>query len=74
MVQLSPPTVLAVANAPGVKSCRVSWAKRLKILKMDGDVDYVGATNVELIGPGEASGTYREYEVKNGVYETIRFR
>ncbi|MES9903426.1 MAG: branched-chain amino acid ABC transporter substrate-binding protein, partial [Sedimenticola sp.] len=66
--------VLAVANAPGVKILPGQLGKALKILKNGGDVDYVGATNVELIGPGEASGTYREYEVKNGVYETIRFR
>lgn len=66
--------VLAVANEPGEKILPGQLKKGLEILKAGGDVDYVGATNVELIGPGEAAGTYREYEVKGGKYETIQFR
>ncbi len=66
--------LLAVANAPGEPILPGELAKALKILKAGGDVDYVGATNVELIGGGEAAGSYREYEIKAGVYETIRFR
>jgi branched-chain amino acid transport system substrate-binding protein len=65
--------VLAVANAPGEQILPGELGKALEILKNGGDVDYVGATNVELIGPGEAAGYYREYEVKGGAYETIRF-
>jgi branched-chain amino acid transport system substrate-binding protein len=65
--------ILAVANAPGEPILPGQLGKALKILADGGDVDYVGATNVELIGPGEAAGYYREYEVKGGVYETIRF-
>ena len=67
-------SVLDVANAPGEKILPGELAKALQILKDGGDVDYVGATNVELIGPGEAAGTYREYEVKDGAYETVGFR
>jgi branched-chain amino acid transport system substrate-binding protein len=66
--------VLAVANEPGEKILPGQLKKGLEILKAGGDIDYVGATNVELIGPGEAAGTYREYEVKGGKYETIQFR
>lgn len=66
--------LLDVANAPGEKILPGQLAKGLEIIKNGGDVDYVGATNVELIGPGEAAGTYREYEVKDGKYETIQFR
>lgn len=65
--------LLAVANAPGEPILPGELGKALKILKDGGDVDYVGATNVELIGPGEAAGYYREYEVKAGAYETVRF-
>ena len=65
--------VLDIANAPGEKILAGDLAKGLKILKDGGDIDYVGATNVELIGPGEAAGSYREYEVKDGKYETIKF-
>jgi len=65
--------VLDIANAPGEKILAGELAKGLQILKDGGDIDYVGATNVELIGPGEAAGTYREYVVKDGKYETVKF-
>lgn len=65
--------VLDVANAPGEKILAGELAKGLQIIKDGGDVDYVGATNVELIGPGEAAGTYREYVVKDGKFETVKF-
>jgi branched-chain amino acid transport system substrate-binding protein len=29
---------------------------------------------VELIGPGESAGNYREIEIKDGKIETVRFR
>ena len=66
--------LLSVANAPGEKILPGQLDKALEILAEGGEVDYVGATNVELIGPGEAAGTYREFEVKDGAYETISFR
>ena len=66
--------LLSVANAPGEKILPGELGKALEILAGGGEVDYVGATNVELIGPGEAAGTYREYEVKSGAYETAKFR
>ena len=49
-------------------------AKALEILKNGGDIDYVGATAVELIGPGESAGSYREFQMKGGKIETVRFR
>ena len=66
--------ILDVANAPGEKILPGQLGKALELIKAGTDVDYVGATNVELIGPGEASGTYREYVVENGEYKTIQFR
>ena len=65
--------VTEVANAPGEKILAGDLARGLQILKDGGDIDYVGATNVELIGPGESAGTYREYEVKDGKFETVKF-
>jgi branched-chain amino acid transport system substrate-binding protein len=50
-----------VANAPGEEILPGELARGLEILADGGEVNYVGATNVELIGPGEAAGTYREY-------------
>ena len=51
--------VMDVANAPGEPIQSGELAKALQILADGGDIDYVGATDVELIGPGEAAGNYR---------------
>jgi len=66
--------VFAVANAPGEKIMPGELGKALRILASGGAVDYVGATNVELIGGGEASGSYQEFEVKGKSYSTVRYR
>ncbi|KAG1715469.1 Leu/Ile/Val-binding 3 [Nymphon striatum] len=66
--------VLNVANAPGEKILPGELGKAMEILAAGGEVDYVGATNVELIGPGEAAGSYREYMVKGSMYDTVKFR
>lgn len=66
--------VLDVANAPGEPILPGELGKALEIIKAGGDVDYVGATNVELIGPGEAAGTYRHYAIKSGAFETVEIR
>jgi len=65
--------VMAVANAPGEKIMPGELAKGLKILAKGGAVDYVGATNVEFTGVGEASGSYKEYEVRNKAFQTVKF-
>ena len=66
--------VMGVANAPGTKIYPGELAKALKILKDGGDVDYVGASAVELIGAGESAGNYREILVSGGKNTTARFR
>ncbi|MEM9431381.1 MAG: ABC transporter substrate-binding protein [Pseudomonadota bacterium] len=66
--------LLDVANAPGEPILPGELAKGLEILAGGGEIDYVGATNVELIGPGEAAGSYREFIVDGGAYETVQFR
>ena len=43
-------------------------------IKAGTDIDYVGASAVELIGPGESAGTYRMIEVKDGKNETVGFK
>ncbi|MCY4590597.1 MAG: ABC transporter substrate-binding protein [Alphaproteobacteria bacterium] len=67
-------TVLQVANAPGEMIFPGELAKALEIIAGGGDVDYVGASAVELIGPGESAGNYREVEVRGGKFETARYR
>ena len=59
-------TLMAVANAPGEKINSGELAKGLEILAAGGDIDYVGATGVELVGPGEAAGSYRLVGYENG--------
>jgi branched-chain amino acid transport system substrate-binding protein len=66
--------LLAVANEPGEPILPGELGKALGILAEGGDIDYVGATGVELIGPGEAAGTYREYDIEGGDYVTVTFR
>lgn len=66
--------VMEVANAPGEKIFPGELAKGLEILRRGGQIDYVGATAVELVGPGESGGSYREIEIKDGKITTVRFR
>ncbi len=66
--------ILEVANAPGERIYPGELAKALEIIKNGGDVDYVGASAVELIGPGESAGSYRLIEVRDGKNETIGFK
>ncbi|MFI0395153.1 ABC transporter substrate-binding protein [Paracoccus jiaweipingae] len=66
--------VMEVANAPGEKILPGELAKGLELLAEGKDIDYVGATSVELIGPGESSGTYRVIEMKDGKMDVVGFR
>ena len=66
--------ILEVANAPGEKIYPGDLAKAFELIKAGKDVDYVGASAVELIGPGENAGTYRMIEIKDGKNETIGFK
>jgi branched-chain amino acid transport system substrate-binding protein len=65
--------VMDVANEPGEKIYPGELAKALQILKDGGDVDYVGASAVELIGPGESAGNYRELVIENGEMKTVKY-
>jgi branched-chain amino acid transport system substrate-binding protein len=66
--------IMDVANAPGEKIYPGELAKALQIIKDGGDVDYVGATAVELIGPGESAGNYRQIVIDGGKITTAKFR
>ncbi|MEQ9056375.1 MAG: ABC transporter substrate-binding protein [Roseovarius confluentis] len=58
--------IMDVANAPGEPIYAGELAKALQIIADGGDVDYVGASDVELIGPGEAAGNYRVVGYEGG--------
>ncbi len=66
--------IMDVANAPGEQIFPGELAKALQIIKDGGEIDYVGATAVELIGPGESAGNYRQIVVKGGEITTAKYR
>ncbi|MDZ7822778.1 MAG: ABC transporter substrate-binding protein [Ahrensia sp.] len=66
--------VFDVANAPGEKILPGQLGKALEILAAGGDIDYQGATAVELIGPGESAGAFKEILIDGGKVTTAKFR
>lgn len=66
--------ILDVANGPGEEIFPGELAKGLEILRAGGEIDYVGGSAVELIGPGESGGSYRVIEVQDGANVTVSFR
>lgn len=67
-------SITDVANAPGEVILPGELGRALQIIAEGGEVDYEGATGVELIGPGEAAGSYRIVEMQGGALETLEFR
>jgi len=41
---------------------------------LGGDIDYQGATDVELSTFGDAAGSFKEMEVKGGTFELVQVR
>jgi branched-chain amino acid transport system substrate-binding protein len=66
--------VMEVANAPGEPIGPGELGKGLQILADGGDVDYVGASAVELTDVGEAAGSYAVMEVEGGAFVTKAIR
>ncbi len=65
--------ILNVANAPGEKINPGELDKALRVLASGGQVNYEGATGVELTDIGETPGVYKENVVKNGKIEVINY-
>lgn len=66
--------IMDVANAPGEVILPGQLDRALEILAAGGEVDYSGATGVELVGPGEAAGSYAEYAVQDGALAVVGYR
>lgn len=66
--------VMSVANAPGEQIFPGELGKALELIAAGEAVDYVGATAVELIEPGESAGSYRQIEIKDGKVTTVQYR
>lgn len=65
--------VFRVANEPGEEIFPGELAKALEILANGGEINYVGASAVHLIEPGEAAGSFRETMVEGGEFKTVRY-
>ncbi|MCZ0963295.1 ABC transporter substrate-binding protein [Paracoccus benzoatiresistens] len=66
--------VMDVANEPGEKIMPGELAKGLEILNGGGDIDYVGASSIEMVGNGETAGVYREVAFDNGEMTVVGYR
>lgn len=66
--------VMDIANAPGEPILPGELGKALELIAAGTDIDYIGATAVELVGAGESAGNYREYSITDGAITTVGFR
>jgi branched-chain amino acid transport system substrate-binding protein len=66
--------LMSVANAPGKRIMPGEIARALEILAAGGEVNYEGASNVELTDVGEASGSYKILEITDGAFKTVEVR
>ena len=66
--------VTRVANAPGEIIKTGELGKAIALIREGVDIDYQGASDVELIGPGESSGRFAEYEIQNGEFVIVNYR
>jgi branched-chain amino acid transport system substrate-binding protein len=66
--------VMDIANAPGVEIFPGQLAEALVLISAGFDIDYAGASAVELVGAGESKGNYREIEIKDGKVTTAGYR
>jgi len=67
-------SIMDVANAPGEKIFPGELGKALKLIKSGKDVDYVGATALELVGSGESSGSFAEILIDNQKTNRVGYR
>ncbi|MEM1360167.1 MAG: ABC transporter substrate-binding protein [Pseudomonadota bacterium] len=66
--------IIEVANAPGEEILPGELSKALEILAQGGDVNYVGASDVEMLPVGESAGRYRVIEIEDGKIVTTGFK
>ncbi len=66
--------VMKVANGPGEEIYPGNLASGIHMAAAGIAIDYVGGSAVELIGPGEAGGNYREITYQGGKEITVGYR
>ncbi|MEE4119177.1 MAG: ABC transporter substrate-binding protein [Paracoccaceae bacterium] len=66
--------IMDIANAPGEPILPGQLGMALEMIAAGEDVNYEGATGVELIEPGEAAGSYAEFVVEDGALSIVGYR
>lgn len=66
--------MMSVANSPGTPIQAGELAKGLAILAQGGEVDYVGATDIEFSDKGDTLGGFRELVIENDEFVTVKGR
>ncbi len=66
--------IMDLANAPGEPILPGELGKALELVAAGTDIDYQGASGIELIGPGESAGVFKQIEFKDGKMETVGYR
>lgn len=67
-------SILDVANAPGEPILPGELDRAIEILSEGGEIDYVGATDVELTQEGDPAGRYREMEISGSELKLVSVR
>jgi branched-chain amino acid transport system substrate-binding protein len=62
-----------VANTPGTVILPGELAKGLEILASGGSVNYEGATIIEFDENGDTNGAYKELEIGDGQFNTVKY-
>ena len=66
--------IMGIANGEGERIYPGDLAKGLQILADGGTINYVGASDVRFVEPGEHAGAYALYEVRDGRLEIVGHR
>ena len=66
--------VMDIANAPGEKIYPGELGKALKLIKEGKEIDYGGATALELVGSGESSGSFAEILIDHEKTNKVGYR
>ncbi|RDC71707.1 branched-chain amino acid ABC transporter substrate-binding protein [Rhodovulum sp. 12E13] len=66
--------IMDIANAPGEPILPGQLGMALEMIAAGEDVNYEGATGVELVEPGEAAGSYAEFVVEDGALSIVGYR
>jgi branched-chain amino acid transport system substrate-binding protein len=67
-------SIMDVANAPGEKIFPGELGKALSLIRAGKDIDYVGATALELVGSGESSGSFAEILIEDQKTKKVGYR